>query len=287
MAGIAVEQDDRGADAEAGHQVVPHHPAGRGEPEEAVVRPEVALQSERLEVFDGDAAVPVHDRLGQAGGARREQDVQRLVEGDAGELQRAGFGHEVGPGRGPVDRGGALVEVGQPDDGAHAGQASADRLDLRSSVDRLGAVLVAVDGQQERGLDLLPPVDDALHPELRSTRAEDGAEAGGGQHEHQGLGDVRGVGGHAVAGTDGRAHEAGPRPGHLVTQLGGGDAQLVARLRPGDHDDVVVGAPGHAEHRLGVVQAQAWEPHRTRHAGVSQGRGGVAVSGDVQELPHG
>ena len=70
VAGIAVEQHDRGADQQAGHQVVPHHPAGGGEPGEAVAGAEVLVEGQHLEVLDGDAAVAVDDGLGQAGGAR-------------------------------------------------------------------------------------------------------------------------------------------------------------------------------------------------------------------------
>ena len=45
------------------------------------------MQAERLEVLEHDAAVPVHDRLGQSGGSRRIQDPERVVERHLVELR--------------------------------------------------------------------------------------------------------------------------------------------------------------------------------------------------------
>ena len=101
---------------------------------------EVVVEGESLEVLDRDAAVAVHDGLGQARRARREQDVERRGERQAYELQRAGLGGELGPGDRAIGRGRRRVEVGQPHDGAHARQAAGDRLDLGATVDALGPV---------------------------------------------------------------------------------------------------------------------------------------------------
>ena len=147
VGGVAVDHDDRRADADPGHQVVPHHPAGGGEPEEAVGGAEVALQAQGLEVLDRDAAVPVDDRLGQAGRAGGEQHVERRRELESLELQRPGPGGELRPPDGALGRTGGRVEVGQPDHGAHAGQGGVDLADLLAPVDALVAVPVAVDGQ--------------------------------------------------------------------------------------------------------------------------------------------
>ena len=46
--GVAVEQHDGRADEQPRHEVVPHHPAGGGEPEEAVAGAEVVVQGRRL-----------------------------------------------------------------------------------------------------------------------------------------------------------------------------------------------------------------------------------------------
>ena len=62
---------------------VPHHPAGRGEPEDAVALLRVDVQVVLLEVLEQDPALRVHDRLRQAGRARGVEDPQRVVERDA------------------------------------------------------------------------------------------------------------------------------------------------------------------------------------------------------------
>ena len=82
VAGAAVVEDDRGAGEQAGDEEVPHHPAGGGVPEEAVLGAEVAVQAELLEVLEQDAALGLDDGLGQAGGAGGVEHPQRVVEGD-------------------------------------------------------------------------------------------------------------------------------------------------------------------------------------------------------------
>src|SRR5258706_513112 len=71
------------------------------------------------------------------------------------------------------------VEVGDLDDRLQRGQRRADGRDLLAAVDGLVAVAVAVDGDQDLGLDLLPAVDDRAGAELRCATGEDGAQAGG------------------------------------------------------------------------------------------------------------
>ena len=125
-------------DEQPRHEVVPHHPAGGGEPAEAVAGAEVLVQGEHLEVLDGDAAVAVHDRLRQPGGARAEQHVQRVVErapartssgaSPVGEQRRG----QVGAAVGPV----APSRYGTCDDVAQRRQRGDDRVDLGRAVDR-------------------------------------------------------------------------------------------------------------------------------------------------------
>ena len=66
---------------------VPHHPAGRREPEDAVAGLRVEVQVELLQLLEQDAAVALDDRLRQAGGARGVEDPERVVEGDALEAE--------------------------------------------------------------------------------------------------------------------------------------------------------------------------------------------------------
>ena len=81
------------------HEVVPHHPAGRREPAEAVGRPQVRVERECLEVLEEDPAVAVDDRLGQPGRPRREQHVQRVVERDRLDGERRRLGEQRRPRR--------------------------------------------------------------------------------------------------------------------------------------------------------------------------------------------
>ena len=69
VAGAAVVEDDRGAGEQAGDEEVPHHPAGRREPEEAVAGVGVDVEVELLQVLEEDAALALDDRLRQAGRA--------------------------------------------------------------------------------------------------------------------------------------------------------------------------------------------------------------------------
>ena len=91
VAGVAVVEDDRRVGEEHRDEEVPHHPAGGGEPEDAVAVLRVDVEVHLLQVLEEDAAVSLDDRLGEAGGARRVEDPQGVVEGDAVELEsRAG-----------------------------------------------------------------------------------------------------------------------------------------------------------------------------------------------------
>ena len=82
---------------QAAREEVPHHPAGRGVPEKHVPGPQVLVEREGLEMLQDDAAVTVHDRLGQAGGARGVQHPQRMIERHVGVV-RLGQRRRVGAG---------------------------------------------------------------------------------------------------------------------------------------------------------------------------------------------
>ncbi len=245
------------------------------------------MQGERLEVLDRDAAVAVHDRLGQSCRAGGEQDVERRRERQSYELQRRGLGGELGPRDRAVRSGCRRIEVGQPHERTDAGQALCDRLDLGPPVDALGAVAVSVDRQDDRRLDLLPPVDDALRAELRRTRGEHCAEARRREQQDEGLRDVGRVGGDPVAGCDPRSDQTCAGTCDLVAQLASRQTYVIAALRGGDHDNVVVGAPRHAQHDLGVVEAYVREPHRAGHRRIGKGGRRITVGREVELPPHG
>ena len=99
VAGVAVVEDDRGPGEEAGDEEVPHHPAGRREPEEAVAGMGVDVEVELLQVLEQDPALALDDRLRQAGGAGGVEDPERVVEGDPleGELGALAGGEQLVP----------------------------------------------------------------------------------------------------------------------------------------------------------------------------------------------
>ena len=218
VAGISVDQHDRRSDSQARHEVVPHHPAGRRVPAEAVGRPEVVVEGQDLEVLEQDAAVAVHDGLGQTGRARRVEDVERVVEAHLLEGERARLAHQVVPRQGARHTIGGGVEIGHDDGRGHAGEADADLRHLLGAVDGLGAVAVAVDDEQHGRLDLRKAVDHAARAELGRARRPDRADAGGRQERHDGLGDVGQVSGDPVALPHAQAEQSGTGAGHLVTQ---------------------------------------------------------------------
>ena len=252
--GIAVEQHDRRTDAQPRHDVVPHHPPGGREPQEPSARTEVVVQAERLDVLEQHAAVPVHDRFRQAGGARREQHVQRMVERNGLERDRLVrcVGEELGPSH---DRHRHLdgcigVEVGEQDDVLHRGQRGHDLGQFCSPIDRLESVLVAVDGDDDHRFELRPPIDDGAHAELGCGRREDRAEAGRRQAQHDRLGDVGQVRGHAVTAPNTQRAQAG------ATASDSGDQVVVPQFDPvsrlGQTDDRSRSKP---QRVFGVVQA--------------------------------
>ena len=76
----AVVEQQRRAAGEPGDQPVPHHPAAGGEVEEPVAGLERRSAAVLLQVLEQRAAGAVDDAFRHAGRARREQDVERVVE---------------------------------------------------------------------------------------------------------------------------------------------------------------------------------------------------------------
>ena len=197
--------------ARPGDEVVPHHPAGRREPEEPVGRPEVGVERERLEVLEEDAAVAVDDRLRAApssptrtartAGGRTGRGRRR-----AARARRAAPTTRRPPGRRRRPRTRCGDRARRRSTGARAARRGSRR--WRRPVDRLVAVPVAVDRQQHRRLDLGEPVDDGPGPELGRAGRPGGPERGGRQEADHRLGDVGHVRGDAVAAPDAVAHQA-------------------------------------------------------------------------------
>ncbi len=88
MAGVSVEEDDRGVREEDRDEEVPHHPACGGEPEDPVSLLGVHVEMHLLQVLQEDASVALDDGFREPGGAGGVEDPERVVEGNALELGR-------------------------------------------------------------------------------------------------------------------------------------------------------------------------------------------------------
>ena len=206
VAGIAVVEDDCRPGQQPGDEEVPHHPAGRGEPEEAVAGVGVDVEVELLQVLEQDPALPLDDRLRQARRAGGVEDPERVVEGDALEAQLGPLagGQQLAPG-GRVAQGrevGVRVEVGEDDRALQAWHLRLQLCHGLAAVEVLAAVAVAVDREEDLGLDLGEAVDHAGRAEVRRAARPHRADRGGREEGDDRLGDVRQVGDDAVAALD-------------------------------------------------------------------------------------
>ncbi len=106
-AGIAVVEHDRGRRQQAADEEVPHHPAGRREPEDAVARLRVDVQVLVLELLQQDPAVALHDRLRQARSCR---SCRGPTAGGRTGPARSSSGGAAGSGVAERRRAGPVVE---------------------------------------------------------------------------------------------------------------------------------------------------------------------------------
>jgi hypothetical protein len=195
-----------------------------------------SLCSAIFSMFEHDAAMAVHDGLGQAGGAAGIDDPQRVVEGQP-VGREAGRRVACSSASKPVRRVrggefafvGGRVQVGQQHQVAHAGQAGQHLAQHGAAVVRAAAVELAVDGDQHHRRDLAEAVEHRHRPHVGASRATTPRPATPGQEGHHGLRRVGQVGAHAVAGLHALLAQPqwrAPPPG---AQLGPADDRPPAR----------------------------------------------------------
>ena len=192
---VAVVEDDGCLREQPAEQEVPHHPAGRREPEQPVARARVDVEVQRLQVLEQDAALRVHDRLGQTGRARRVQHPERVLERQLRELQLATGPEQLLP----VS---LVAEVREHECPLERRQLPPQLGDRLAAVVVLAAVAVAVDREQHLRLDLREPVDDGASAEVGRAGRPDRPDRGAREKRRGRLRDVRHVGGHAIASLD-------------------------------------------------------------------------------------
>ena len=124
------------------------------------------MQGQCLHVFDGDAAVAVHDRLRETRRPRGEEHVQRVVERHRLERHRRRGGRAVMVEERRPSVLARRVEIGQPHDVVERRQRGDDLCEMSSAVDVLVAVPVPIDGEEHLRFDLGPPIDHGPHAEF-------------------------------------------------------------------------------------------------------------------------
>ncbi len=272
VARTPVVEEDPGVGEEGADEEVPHHPPGGREPEEAVPLLRVDVEMKLLQVLEQDAALPVHDRLREPGGAGGVEHPQRVVEGHLLEAQILPLPivRQRIPGHPALQRSEVRlrVEVWQDDRPLERGDLALEAGHGLHTVEVAAVVAVPVDREQHLRLDLGEAVHHAPRPEVGRATRPDGSQACAREEGGEGLRDVRHVGDDAVAALDPEAAQAGRDPCRRAAELAPGHLGLVAQLRGVHHRDPVVRLP--AEDVLGVAQLRPLEPARARHRAIGE-----------------
>jgi hypothetical protein len=281
----AVVEHDRGRREQHAEQEVPHHPAGRREPEDAVVGVRVEVQVLLLELLEQDPALALDDRLRQAGRAGRVEDPEGVGEGDTVERQvrRVPAGREeLRPRDRPVERR-VRVEVGQQHGRAQARHLRAQPVHDLAPVERSAVVAVAVDREQHGRLDLREAVHHAARSEVRRAARPHRPDRRAREHRGDRLGDVRQVGDDAISPRDALGAQPGRDPRAQRAQLAPRQLRQLAPLAGvADRDLRRVTL---AEDVLGVVERDVGEPLRARHLAAAEHALRRAVGLHVEEVP--
>ena len=283
----AVVEQERCVRGETGDQPVPHHPAAGGEVEEPFARDEARLQLVLLEVLEQGAAGRMHDAFRHPRRPRREQDVERVGEGEAGELDRLGRVRRerclerlrVGQPRRSLGR---AAEIRDDDDRRRAGQPGRDLLKLVGVVDDLAGVIVAVGGDEQLRLDLAEAVERPARSEVGRGRGPHRADRGGGERRRDRLRQVGHQPCHPVALSDAEAAEGLLHARYEAAKLAPGKASPHLVLAAED-DSVTVIAP--AEEVLGEIERRLREKPRAGHPVGIDETGSALIADDAGEVP--
>ena len=283
----AVVEHQRRIRCEPRHQPVPHHPAGGREVEEPVAGLQVDVQEMLLAVLEQRPAGPVQDALRRSRGARRVEDVERMLEGEAREgwLARGEAGQHVLPERGSGDPREIRLFVGRTHDrdALERADLAPDLAHALQRIEALARVPVAVRGEQDLGSDLAETIDHAARAEIRRARRPDGAQRGRREHRDHRLRKIGQVARDPVARSDAPGGERLRQPRDVRAQLGVRDLAAGSSLRPGDQRRRRVPP---AEQVLGEVEPCLREPARAGHAlRVQQHRPVLSLAEHAGETP--
>ena len=244
------------------------------------------MQAVFLQVLQQRAAGRMHDAFGNAGRARREEDVERVAEGELREDKRPCLvGRRQRVERAPVrqrgrERLGIAGIVHHDDRGA---ELAGDGLHLGRDVLKLAGIPVGVAGDEEPGFDLAEAVEHALFAEIGRAGGPDGAERGDGEHAGDGLRHVRHHGGDAIALADAERGEGLLEFRDARAQLVPGPA--VGYLVLAAEDDGVAGT-GLLQEVFREVQPSLGEETRLQHAVAVLERHRALLADRAAFVPH-
>ncbi|CAM5660412.1 hypothetical protein SAURM35S_06742 [Streptomyces aurantiogriseus] len=156
------------------------------------------------------------------------------------------------------------------DDGAQCGQFAAQFGDDVTAVVLLAAVTVAVDGEQDDGLDLLETVEDTASAEVGGAGGPHAADGSSGKEGDDGLGDVREIAADPVSRADAEAAQFGGEGADLTAQLGPGHWARLMGLVDVQESRLVRAGGGGAQGVLGVVHRRPGEPLGAGHGAVAE-----------------
>ena len=171
------------------------------------------------------------------------------------------------------------------DRGAQGGQRPLQRCHLGAAVVGFAVPVIAVGGEQDYRVELREPGGRSVCSVVLRAGRPDRADAGGGQERDQGRRGVRQVADDPVATPHpvSRSHRASAAT--WFSQLGPRGPRRGAVLADGGERHGVVLAM--AQGVFSVVEPGSGEPAGSGHGGVGEHLGVAAVSGDVEEVPHG
>ncbi len=230
-----------------------------------------------LEVLQQRAAGTVDDAFRRAGGARRVEDVERMIERQLLEFDVRRIAAVVAIRDGVSNPGqvGVLRQRRNNDDFLDTGQRICDSGRDRKPVERLAGISIAVGAEEQTGLDLPKAIQHSMLAEIRGAGCPRCARADGCQHRHDGFRAIRHEAGYPVPWTNtGRSHGAGDRCDRAV-ELCTRHLYAVAGFVAIDHDALLTAL---AQQVFGEVQPGAFEPPRAGHE-VAVGQNGVSGAG--------
>jgi hypothetical protein len=161
---------------------------------------------------------------------------------------------------------------------------ASDVFDLLPVIERLAAVLMTLDGNQDRGLDLAKAIQDALDTEVGRARRPHGPDRGGAQGRDHGLGCIGDDATDTIAlGNAGTAKRT-CRTRDLAAQVAARHRRFAPVLAHRNNREVVVAA-AHQD-VLRESNPRVWKKARARHP-IGVDHGAIAAGADYAgEFPH-